>query len=81
MSGPSLMCSLQRYLHSQKQTEEDEEENSGSSADGCRNSLRRFAVGELVVSQFLPVGQASIDVVEDVEVSLPSVETRFVLFK
>lgn len=46
----------------------------GSSADGCRNSLGRFAVRQLVVSQFLPVGQAGVDVVEDVEVSLPSVE-------
>lgn len=46
----------------------------GSSADGCGNSLGRFAVRQLVVSQFLPVGQAGVDVVEDVEVSLPSVE-------
>lgn len=46
----------------------------GNAADGCRNSLGRFAVRQLVVSQFLPVGQAGVDVVEDVEVSLPSVE-------
>lgn len=51
--------------------------DGGSSANGCRNSLGCFAVRELVVSQFLPVGQASVDVVEDVEVFLPSVEKRY----
>lgn len=40
----------------------------------CRHSLGRFAVRQLVVSQFLPVGQAGVDIVEDVEVPLPSVE-------
>lgn len=37
--------------------------------------LWRFAVRQLVVGQLLPVGQASVDVVEDVEVLLPPVET------
>lgn len=46
----------------------------GSSAGGPADSLGRFAVRQLVVSQFLPVGQAGVDVVEDVEVSLASGE-------
>lgn len=40
------------------------------------NPLRCLAVRELVVGKFLPVSQASIDVVEDVKVPLPSVETH-----
>lgn len=39
------------------------------------NLLRCFAVGELVVGEFLSVSQTSINVVEDVKVPLPSVET------
>lgn len=40
------------------------------------NLLRSFAVGEFVVCELLPVSQAGVDVVEDVEVPLPSVETK-----
>lgn len=38
------------------------------------NLLGCFAVRELVVSQFLPVSQAGINVVEYVEISFPPVE-------
>lgn len=34
--------------------------------------LGRFTVGELVVGELLPVGQAGVNVVEDVEVPLAS---------
>lgn len=43
-------------------------------AGATSNPLWRLAVGELVVGEFLPVGQAGVDVVEDVEVPLASVE-------
>lgn len=39
------------------------------------NLLRCFAVRQLVVGKLLPVSQASINVVEDVEIPFPSVET------
>lgn len=40
------------------------------------NLLRGFAVGEFVVGKFLPVSQAGVNVVEDVEVSFSSAETQ-----
>lgn len=41
-----------------------------------RGLLRCFAVGELVVGELLPVSQSGVKVVEDVEISFPSVKTR-----
>lgn len=40
------------------------------------NLLRCFVVRELVVGEFLPVSQAGVNVVEDVEVLFSSVKTR-----
>lgn len=79
MSGPNLICSLHRYLQKQK-TEVKKKVQEGAEAAAPTKRLKsvdvlwRFAVRELVVGQFLPVGQTSVDVVEDVEVPLTSVE-------
>lgn len=40
------------------------------------NLLRCFAVRELIVGKLLPVSQASINVVEDVEIPFASVGTH-----
>lgn len=76
MSGPSLMCSLHRYLNHSKAESQEQKEGSDSRQNGRRkNLLGGFAVGELVVGQLLPVGQAGVNVVEDVEVPLASGES------
>lgn len=70
MSGPGLTCSLHRYLNRKKTGI-----RSGNAAVGGAGAdlLGRSAVGELVVGELLPVGQAGVNVVEDVEVPLASV--------
>lgn len=70
MSGPGLTCSLHRYLDRRRG-----ESGAGTPlwAELWAELPGRPAVGELVVGELLPVGQAGVNVVEDVEVPLASV--------
>lgn len=71
------MCSLHRYLQYKKETQRSAlAGRSERRAKGRSNLLRCFAVRELVVGELLPVGQASVNVVEDVEVPFASVGTH-----